>query len=123
MSKTCLIVDDSHVVRKIARKIIEDFGFECIDAEDGQVAMDECTKAMPDVVILDWNMPVMSGMEFLKNIRAMVGGDAPKIVFCTIENDIDHITHAMEAGANEYIMKPFSAEIIESKFRYIGLMN
>ncbi|MCB1531693.1 MAG: response regulator [Alphaproteobacteria bacterium] len=120
--KTCLIVDDSRVVRKVARRIAEELGFECLEAEDGQKACEACAIAMPDVVLLDWNMPVMSGIEFLEELRKMEGGDHPKVVLCTTENDMAHILRAMEAGANEYIMKPFDNEIIESKFRQIGLI-
>lgn len=123
MTKTCLVVDDSRVVRKVARKIIEDLGFACEEAEDGAFARDACEKSMPDAILLDWNMPNMSGIEFLKVLRAMPGGDTPKVVFCTTENDMKHIMMAMEAGANEYIMKPFDGEIIQNKFEQIGLID
>lgn len=120
--KFCLIVDDSRVVRKVARRIVQDIGFDCDEAEDGQKAYDFCAGRMPDVIILDWNMPVMSGIEFLEKLREMENGDTPKVVFCTTENDISHIQRAMQAGANEYIMKPFDSEIIESKFKQIGVL-
>lgn len=120
--KSCLIVDDSRVVRKVASRIAHDLGFECSEAEDGQKAYDSCVKEMPDVILLDWNMPIMSGIEFLEKLRAMAGGDAPKVVFCTTENDISHIQRAMQAGANEYIMKPFDSDIIQSKFEQIGAL-
>ncbi len=118
----CLIVDDSRVVRKVARRILEDLGFECREAEDGQVAYDACDAEMPSIILLDWNMPVMNGIEFLEKLRAMPGGDAPKVVFCTTENDMSHIQRAIQAGADEYIMKPFDSEIISSKFTQIGLL-
>lgn len=121
--KSCLLVDDSRVVRKVARRITEDLGFECHEAEDGQVAYELCLKSMPDAILLDWNMPVMNGLEFLEKLRQMDGGDHPKVIFCTTENDMEHIQKAMEAGANEYIMKPFDNEIIESKFSQVGLMD
>lgn len=120
---SCLVVDDSRVVRKVARRIVEDLGFACEEAEDGQKAYDYCSKQMPDAILLDWNMPVMSGIEFLEKLRAMNGGQGPKVVFCTTENDMAHIQRAMSAGANEYIMKPFDSEIIESKFSQIGLIG
>lgn len=119
--KSCLVVDDSRVVRKVARRIVEDLGFTCIEAEDGQKAYEACQQAMPDAVLLDWNMPVMSGIEFLEKLRKMENGQTPKVVFCTTENDLAHIQRALQAGANEYIMKPFDSEIIESKFAQIGL--
>ncbi len=121
--KSCLIVDDSRVVRKVASRIAHDLGFECREAEDGQKACDACTESMPDAIILDWNMPIMSGIEFLERLRKMDNGNHPKVVFCTTENDISHIQRAMEAGANEYIMKPFDSEIIETKFIQIGLLE
>ncbi|MCD8497078.1 MAG: response regulator [Alphaproteobacteria bacterium] len=119
--KSCLVVDDSRVVRKVARRIVEDLGFSCSEAEDGQQAYDACKIQMPDAILLDWNMPVMSGIEFLEKLRQMENGQTPKVVFCTTENDISHIQRAIQAGANEYIMKPFDSEIIESKFLQIGL--
>jgi two-component system chemotaxis response regulator CheY len=120
--KTCLVVDDSTVIRKVARRILEGFDFAISEAEDGRVALESCAKDMPDAILLDWNMPVMDGIEFLKALRGMPGGDAPKVVFCTTENDIAHITKAMRAGADEYIMKPFDKEIVEAKFAEVGLI-
>ena len=121
--KTCLVVDDSGVVRKIARRILEEMGFNIIEAEDGAKALEACKTAMPEGVLLDWNMPVMDGYEFLGNLRRMPGGDAPKVVFCTTENDMDHISRALHAGANEYIMKPFDKDIVATKFQEVGLIE
>lgn len=121
--KSCLVVDDSRVVRKVARRIAEELGFTCEEAEDGQKAYEACLKAMPDAIMLDWNMPVMSGIEFLEKLRQMQNGDHPKVIFCTTENDMSHIQRAMMAGANEYIMKPFDSEIVHSKFVQIGLID
>jgi two-component system chemotaxis response regulator CheY len=121
--KTCLVVDDSGVVRKIARRILEEMGFEITEAEDGEKALEVCKTAMPDAVLLDWNMPVMDGYEFLGNLRRMPGGDVPKVVFCTTENDMDHISRALHAGANEYIMKPFDKDIVAAKFQEVGLIE
>ncbi|MCK6419051.1 MAG: response regulator [Alphaproteobacteria bacterium] len=121
--KSCLVVDDSRVVRKVARRIAEDLGFSCIEAEDGKQAYEACQKSMPDAILLDWNMPVMSGIEFLEKLRQMEGGSYPKVVFCTTENNVAHIKRALQAGANEYIMKPFDSEIIENKFRQVGLIE
>jgi two-component system chemotaxis response regulator CheY len=120
--KTCLIVDDSKVVRKVALKIFEELGFVCSEAEDGQKAVDACTAQMPYVILLDWNMPVMNGIEFLKKLRTMPGGDVPKVMFCTTENDFSFIEQALAAGANEYIMKPFDKEIVQGKLDQIGAL-
>lgn len=114
--KSCLVVDDSSVVRKVARRILEDMDYVIDEAEDGQEAYDKCRVEMPDAILLDWNMPIKSGLEFLKDLRGYEGGDKPKVVFCTTENDIGHIAMALKAGANEYIMKPFDRDILESKF-------
>ena len=89
--KTCLVVDDSKVVRMVARKILEELGFEVAEAEDGQVALDMSMESMPDVVLLDWNMPVMSGIEYLRALRVTDEGKKRDVVFCTTENDISHI--------------------------------
>ncbi len=120
--KSCLIVDDSRVVRLVARKILEELNFETIEAEDGAQAMEACKTRMPDAILLDWNMPVMNGIEFLRELRAHENGGLPIVVFCTTENDLSHIREAMSAGANEYIMKPFDSDIIQSKFAQIGLI-
>jgi two-component system, chemotaxis family, chemotaxis protein CheY len=120
--KTCLVVDDSRVIRKVARKIVEDMGFACEEAGDGQAALTHCRKTMPDAILLDWNMPVMNGIDFLTALRAEENGKKPVVVFCTTENDMAHITQALRAGADEYVMKPFDGEIIESKFSEAGLV-
>ncbi len=120
--KKCLVVDDSSVIRKVARRILEDIGFEITEAEDGQQALDACKADMPDAVLLDWNMPVMDGLEFLSRLREEDGGEEPIVVFCTTENDVAHITKAIRAGANEYIMKPFDREILSAKFQEVGLV-
>ena len=120
--RTCLVVDDSSVIRKVARRILEGLDFKIAEAEDGQQAIEQCRNAMPDAVLLDWNMPVMDGYDFLRNLRMMPGGDRPKVVFCTTENDVAHIARALHAGANEYIMKPFDKEIVTAKFQEVGLI-
>jgi two-component system chemotaxis response regulator CheY len=114
--KSVLIVDDSSVVRKVARRILEEMDYIVEEAEDGQEAFDKCRQEMPDAVLLDWNMPIMSGLEFLKLLRAYVGGEKPKVVYCTTENDIGAIAMALKAGANEYMMKPFNRHVLEAKF-------
>jgi two-component system chemotaxis response regulator CheY len=120
--KTCLVVDDSRVIRKVARRVLEDIGFEIAEAADGVEALAWCRAAMPDAVLLDWNMPVMNGIEFLRHLRQEPGGRAPIVVFCTVENDIEHIRLALDTGADEYIMKPFDGDIIAAKFAEAGLL-
>jgi two-component system chemotaxis response regulator CheY len=120
--KSCLVVDDSRVIRMVARKIMEELEFDVVEAEDGQVAINCCNQVMPDAVLLDWHMPVMDGLEFLNALRQLPGGEKPKVVFCTTKNDLEHIQEAIKAGADEYIMKPFDSEIIQSKFSQVGLL-
>ena len=120
--KTCLIVDDSKVIRMVARKILQELEFETSEAADGQLALDACNESMPDAVLLDWNMPVMDGITFLRELRKTAGGDKPIVIFCTTENDLDDIQEAMTVGANEYIMKPFDSDIIQAKFQQVGLI-
>ena len=119
--KNCLIVDDSRVIRKVSRHILESLGFAVEEAENGEMGLAQCEKAMPDLVLLDWNMPVMTGIEFIAHLRRMPGGDAPKVVFCTTENDAAHIREAIGAGAEEYVMKPFDHDTLQLKLARIGL--
>jgi two-component system, chemotaxis family, chemotaxis protein CheY len=122
MTRTCLVVDDSRVVRKVARRILEAHGYTVAEAADGQQALDECRAQMPDCVLLDWNMPVMNGLDFLKKLRAEYGPDKPPVVFCTTETDMSSIEQAITNGAQEYIMKPFDEEILLGKFAQVGLL-
>ncbi|OCC22858.1 two-component system response regulator [Croceicoccus estronivorus] len=119
--KTCLIVDDSRVIRKVSRNIIESLGLAAEEAGDGREALERCEEAMPDVILLDWNMPVMDGIEFITELRGRPQGDQPKVVFCTTENDVAHIREAIEAGANEYVMKPFDQETLQMKLQLVGV--
>ena len=89
--RTCLIVDDSRIIRKVARRIVEGLGYEVDEAADGSEALAYCTGAMPDVLLVDWNMPVMDGITFLRRLRAMPGGKQPKVLFCTIETRPERI--------------------------------
>jgi two-component system chemotaxis response regulator CheY len=122
MSRTCLVVDDSRVVRKVARRILESSGFAVTEADDGQKALDACRKQLPDCILLDWNMPVMDGLTFLRALRREFGPENPPVVFCTTENDMEHIQAAMLSGAQEYIMKPFDEDILTGKFVQVGLL-
>ena len=119
--KTCLVVDDSKVIRKVARHILETLDFEVAEAGDGRDALTHCEATPPDVVLLDWNMPVMSGMDFLRALRESNVPTRPKVVFCTTENDMAHIRAALEAGADEYVMKPFDRETLHIKLQLVGV--
>ena len=120
--KTCLVVDDSRVVRRVARRILETQGFTVREAEDGQQALLACREAMPDSVLLDWNMPVMNGLEMLERMRAQ-GYDQVKVLMVTTEAENDFIIRALNAGADEYLMKPFDAEALNDKLYMLGLVE
>ncbi|SFR97127.1 response regulator [Sphingomonas jatrophae] len=119
--KTCLVVDDSKVIRKVARHILESLAFRVEEAADGREALDACAAQAPDLVLLDWNMPVMSGMDFLRALGLSSVSPRPKIVFCTTENGHAHIRAALDAGADEYVMKPFDRETLAGKLQIVGL--
>ncbi len=119
--KTCLVVDDSRVIRKVSRHILETLGFQVDEAENGLQGLERCDRAMPDAILLDWNMPVMSGIEFITRLRQREGGNRPKVVFCTTENDVAHIREAISAGADEYVMKPFDHETLQIKLQLVGM--
>jgi two-component system, chemotaxis family, chemotaxis protein CheY len=120
--KSCLIVDDSKVIRKVARHILETMQFEVTEATDGKEALDHCAAHAPDVILLDWNMPIMSGMDFLRAYRSTLKIPAAKVIFCTTENGIGHIQAAIDAGADEYVMKPFDRETLEAKLQIVGCL-
>ena len=120
--KTCLVVDDSRVIRKVSRRILEDLGFEVAEAGDGMEALAWCRTTMPHAILLDWNMPVMTGIDFLGRLRQEPGGDQPRVIFCSVENDLERIRQALEAGADEYIMKPFDGDIVASKLTMAGAL-
>ncbi len=118
--RSCLIVDDSKVIRKVARHILETMDFEVYEAGDGQEALNSCLEFKHDVILLDWNMPIMSGMDFLKKYRQSNSNNDAKVIFCTTENGIGHIQAAISAGADEYVMKPFDRTTLESKLQIVG---
>lgn len=121
--KTCLIVDDSRIIRKVARRILEDLAFEVQEAADGTEALEVCVAAMPDVVLLDWQMPIMDGMTFLGRLRGLPDGREPKVLFCSVETRADRIAEALSAGADEYVMKPFDGDILQSKLAEVGAIQ
>ena len=118
----CLIVDDSRVIRRVARHILESLSLTVEEACDGREALEMCDTHMPDVVLLDWNMPIMSGLDFLKELSRLNLARPPKVIFCTTENGVDHIRAAVDAGADEYVMKPFDRDTLESKLQIVGVL-
>lgn len=120
--RTCLVVDDSTVIRKVARRILEDFDFTVAEAEDGRSAIDACRRSMPDMILLDWHLPVVDGLDFLSALRQMENGKHPKVVYCASEADVAQIARALRAGADEYILKPFDRSAVETKLHDVGML-
>jgi two-component system chemotaxis response regulator CheY len=116
------VVDDSRVVRLAARHMLEADGYAVREAADGAAALLACRTALPDAILLDWNMPVMNGIDFLRALRAEFGPDNPPVLFCTTESDMGFIEQAIEAGAQEFIMKPFDEHILRGKLEQVGLL-
>ena len=121
-SFSCLIVDDSKIVRKVTRKILEAFHIAIEEAEHGLEALEMCKQRRFRLIMLDWHMPHMNGLEFLKQFRGLPGNENTLVIFCTTETDINRIAEAMAAGANEYVMKPYDEGIIKGKLVQLGLL-
>lgn len=121
--KKILLVDDSITVRMVMRKIITDLELDVLEAENGQEAL-KVLQQHKDVsaVLLDWNMPIMDGMGFLKELRKLCLSPKPKVVMCTSENELASILTAIQNGADEYIMKPFNEEIVRDKLQIAGVL-
>jgi two-component system chemotaxis response regulator CheY len=118
--RTCLLVDDSRMIRKVSRRIVESVGYAVIEAENGEEGLARCRAAMPDLVITDWNMPVMSGIEFVSRLRAIPSSRQPKVVFCTTNSGAKDIHKGIDAGADEYVIKPFDEAALLSRLQAVG---
>jgi len=117
-----LIIDDSRSMRMIIGRIIREIGFEITEAGDGQQALSRLEEGCkPDLILVDWNMPEMNGYEFVQAVRANPLYDASKIVMVTTESELGQISKALDAGANEYVMKPFTADVIRDKLAILGI--
>lgn len=119
--RTCLVVDDSRMIRKVARRIVEALGFKVVEAENGEEALALCRKSMPHLVMTDWDMPVMTGLEFVQNFRALPGSAATKVVFCTSKSGAHDIHAGIAAGADEYVVKPFDELGLRRKLENLGI--
>ena len=111
-----LVIDDARTVRLIIRSILTELGMEVIEAGNGREGLDRL-RANDDVrlVLVDWNMPEMNGLEFVQAVRADRGYDAVRIMMVTTETEQEQVLRALTAGANEYLMKPFTKEILVAK--------
>lgn len=115
-----LIVDDSSAMRAILRMILRQAGFETEEACHGEEALTKLATDLPDLTLLDWNMPVMSGLEVLKAVRADHRLDGMRVMMVTTEAESREMADALDAGANEYVMKPFTRDVITSKLQILG---
>ena len=118
--QTCLVVDDSRVIRKVSSKIARSLGYNVLEAQDGLEALARCKQAMPDLVLTDWDMPEMDGLEFVKNLRTIPTSKAPTVVFCTSKGQVEHIHAGVKAGADDYIVKPFDEATLKAKLEKLG---
>jgi len=123
MSPLCLIVDDSRVIRRMAADILKGLGLRTAEAEHGGKAVEFCRTTVPQMVLLDWNMPEMDGITCLRALRAMNLDPRPVVVMCTTENSVSKIREALEAGADEYIMKPYDQGVLLDKLTQVGLVE
>ncbi|WP_330221221.1 response regulator [Erythrobacter aurantius] len=118
--KMCLIVDDSRVIRKVSSKIAKSLGYVPVEAQDGFEALARCRKAMPHLILTDWDMPEMDGLEFVKQLRAIPTPKAPVVVFCTSKNKPADVHAGIQAGADDYIVKPFDEAALRHKLERLG---
>jgi two-component system, chemotaxis family, chemotaxis protein CheY len=119
--KHCLIVDDSRVVRTVARRILENLSYSVDEVEDGMTGLRACREKMPDLIFLDWNLPQMKGLEFIKSVRNQHDGRHPVILFSATERDPDEVASAFAAGADELVMKPFDVGLMRAKLESAGV--
>jgi len=119
-AQVCLIVDDSRVIRKVSSKIAKSLGYVPVEAQDGEEALARCNKAMPALVLTDWNMPEMDGIEFVRKLRSIPTPSRPVIVFCTSKGEAADIHAGIEAGADDYIVKPFDEDALKAKLEKLG---
>lgn len=116
MLKTCLIVDDSAVIRKVARRILSGFQFAISESDYGHDALIKCRSQMPDIILLDHVLPDMSAIEFIENIKRRSPQNMPSILLCICEFDVPRIMKAKRAGASGYVLKPFTRETLLASF-------
>ena len=119
--KIVMVADDSPVIRKVARRLLEDMNFVVVEAQSGDEVLAACRTNMPDAVILDWDMPGAKSLEVIHEIIRMPGGDVCKILFCTSEMLVPEMTRAKRSGAHGFLMKPFNRKILAFKFSEINV--
>ena len=119
-----LIIDDSKALRAIVAKLVKGLGFEVLEAGNGREGLEQLkSKGAVELSLVDWNMPDMNGIEFIQAVRAQDEYNAMKVMVITTQTEIDHITKALESGANEYLMKPFTRDALLGKLQMLGIVN
>ena len=121
--KTCLVVDDSAVIRKVAKRILEGMKLIVIEAEDGAQAITACERQIPDVAIVDAFMTDMDGYEVVRSLRRMPDGGQAKVMISVVESDVGTIAKVLHAGADTYLMKPFTSESLREKLEEVGILE
>ena len=117
-----LVIDNSKAIRAILGKMLREMDCEVHEAEDGREALEVLQKEAPlDIALVDWNMPIMNGYDFVKAVRANRDYDELRLMMVTTENEMSKVLEALNAGADEYVMKPFTKDIIVDKLRLIGM--
>jgi two-component system chemotaxis response regulator CheY len=119
-----IIVDDSRAIRMVLKKLLTGIGFECIEAGHGKEALERlAASGALDLALVDWNMPEMNGLEFVTALRKLSDFDSMRVMMVTTETETEQIMRALDAGANEYMMKPFSSEALQEKLVILGLLE
>lgn len=120
---SCIVADDSKIMRMLLSKILENFGYTVLEAEDGEDLLEQCAKEMPNLIICDWQMPLIDGVDVLLKIRSDKKVKQPIFMFCSYIKDADIISQAINAGADDFIMRPFDEDIIASKLKIIKVLQ
>ena len=120
---SCLIADDSKIMRMLLSKIMENFGYRVLEAENGEDLIEQCAQEMPDLIVSDWELPLIDGVDVLLKIRSTTKIKQPIFIFCSQLKNPTLISQALTAGADDFIMRPFDEDIIASKLKIIKILK
>lgn len=120
---SCIIADDSNVIRMLLSKVMNNFGYDVTEAENGEELLRLCTSNMPNLIICDWQLPLIDGIDVLLKIRSDKKLKQPAFIFCSYIKDVDVISYALKSGADDFIMRPFDEDIIASKLKIIKVLR
>jgi two-component system chemotaxis response regulator CheY len=119
-----LVIDDSAVTRGIIKQILNPMGFEVFEAGDGREGLDRVRELGGlDLILLDWNMPGMDGIQFLRMLRTQTALASLPVMMVSSNNEAENIAASLDAGANEYIMKPFTEDVMRAKLELLGFFH